>query len=67
MTGPGSRGSRTIVLDGPVHYVDFGGPADRPTVVLVHGPAARTSAGTSWRPSSSRSSASWPSTCPASG
>jgi pimeloyl-ACP methyl ester carboxylesterase len=37
MNGPGSHGSRTIVLGGPVHYVDFGGPADRPTVVLVQG------------------------------
>ena len=24
-------------LDGPVHYVDFGGPADSPLVVCVHG------------------------------
>ena len=24
-------------LDGPVHYVDFGGPADAPLVVCVHG------------------------------
>jgi pimeloyl-ACP methyl ester carboxylesterase len=26
-----------VDLDGPVHYVDFGGPADAPTIVLVHG------------------------------
>ncbi|HCT75633.1 MAG TPA: alpha/beta hydrolase [Micromonosporaceae bacterium] len=26
-----------IDLDGPVHYVDFGGPADAPGVVYVHG------------------------------
>ena len=29
--------SRTVQLDGPVHYVDFGGDAAGPTVVLVHG------------------------------
>jgi pimeloyl-ACP methyl ester carboxylesterase len=29
--------SRTVDLAGPVHYVDFGGPDDAPTVVLVHG------------------------------
>jgi pimeloyl-ACP methyl ester carboxylesterase len=33
--GPGQ--SKTVVLGGPVHYVDFGGPDDGPTVVLVHG------------------------------
>ncbi len=34
--GLGER-SRWIDLDGPVHYLDFGGPADGPTVVCVHG------------------------------
>ena len=29
--------SRTVDLGGPVHYVDFGGPADAPVLVLVHG------------------------------
>ncbi len=29
--------SRTVDLDGPVHYVDFGGPDGAPRVVLVHG------------------------------
>src|SRR3954453_13342756 len=29
--------SRVVDLDGPVHYVDFGGPASGPAVVLVHG------------------------------
>ena len=29
--------SRWIDLDGPVHYLDFGGPSDGPVVVCVHG------------------------------
>ncbi len=29
--------SRWVDLDGPVHYLDFGGPADGPLVVAVHG------------------------------
>jgi pimeloyl-ACP methyl ester carboxylesterase len=29
--------SRTVDLDGPVHYIDFGGPDDGKTIVLVHG------------------------------
>jgi pimeloyl-ACP methyl ester carboxylesterase len=29
--------SVTLDLDGPVHYVDFGGAPEGPTVVLVHG------------------------------
>src|SRR4051812_36458655 len=32
-----SGNSRVVDLDGPVHYVDFGGPAEGPAVVLVHG------------------------------
>src|SRR5580692_7682705 len=38
--GPASqfRGrSRWIDLDGPVRYLDFGGPADGPVIVCVHG------------------------------
>ena len=34
-TAPGV--SRTVDLDGPVHYVDFGGAGSGPTIVLVHG------------------------------
>ena len=34
--GAGAR-SRWVDLDGPVHYLDFGGPADGPVVVCVHG------------------------------
>ena len=48
VAGPGPRGtevralgvgecSRWIDLGGPVHYLDFGGPANGPTVVCVHG------------------------------
>jgi len=29
--------SRFADIDGPVHYVDFGGPRDAPRIVLVHG------------------------------
>jgi pimeloyl-ACP methyl ester carboxylesterase len=29
--------SRFVDLDGPVHYLDFGGPADGPMIVCVHG------------------------------
>jgi pimeloyl-ACP methyl ester carboxylesterase len=29
--------SRWIDLDGPVHYLDFGGPAEGPVIVCVHG------------------------------
>jgi pimeloyl-ACP methyl ester carboxylesterase len=29
--------SYTVDLDGPVHYVDYGGPAHGPCLVLVHG------------------------------
>jgi pimeloyl-ACP methyl ester carboxylesterase len=29
--------SRWADLDGPVHYLDFGGPADGPVIVCVHG------------------------------
>lgn len=29
--------SRWVDLDGPVHYVDYGGPEDGPTLLLVHG------------------------------
>lgn len=35
-TGFDSR-SRWVDLSGPVHYMDFGGPASGPTVVAVHG------------------------------
>ena len=32
------RESKTVDLDGPVHYVDYGGPAGaQPPIVLVHG------------------------------
>ena len=37
MTGRGTGESRTAELDAPVHYVDFGGTSDGPTLVLVHG------------------------------
>lgn len=37
MTGPETGESRTADLGALVHYVDFGGTSDRPTLVLVHG------------------------------
>ena len=38
-TGPDEFGamSRFVDLDGPVHYLDFGGPVDGPLLVCVHG------------------------------
>jgi pimeloyl-ACP methyl ester carboxylesterase len=33
----GNAESRTADLGGPTHYLDFGGPADAPLLVLVHG------------------------------
>lgn len=40
-SGPPGRGtgpqSRWVDIDGPVHYLDFGGPQDGPVVVGVHG------------------------------
>lgn len=36
MTGVGGR-SRWVDLDGPTHYRDYGGPADGPVLVCVHG------------------------------
>ena len=34
---PGEYASRWANLGGPVHYVDYGGPADGPLLVCVHG------------------------------
>jgi pimeloyl-ACP methyl ester carboxylesterase len=37
-TGPAHRPeSRWVDLDGPVHYLDYGGPAEGPLMVCVHG------------------------------
>ena len=33
----GGLPSRWVDLDGPVHYVDYGGPVDGPSLVCVHG------------------------------
>ncbi len=38
--GPVTRlggSSRWVDIDGPVHYLDYGGPADGPVIVAVHG------------------------------
>lgn len=37
LAAPWGGTDRTADLDGPVHHVDFGGPADGPRIVLVHG------------------------------
>uniref|UniRef100_UPI000DF7B115 alpha/beta fold hydrolase n=1 Tax=Desertihabitans aurantiacus TaxID=2282477 RepID=UPI000DF7B115 len=34
---PPSATSRTVDIGGPVHYLDFAGPADGPVLVCVHG------------------------------
>ena len=34
---PDTVRSRTVDLSGPTHYFDFGGPADGPLIVCVHG------------------------------
>jgi len=34
---PGGPPSQWVDLDGPVHYVDYGGPQDGPLMVCVHG------------------------------
>lgn len=35
--GYGGAVSRHVDLDGPIHYLDYGGPADGPLIVAVHG------------------------------
>ncbi len=35
--GSGRLGARWADIDGPVHYLDFGGPARGPVIVCVHG------------------------------
>lgn len=37
VTLPETVRSETVDLDGPTHYFDFGGPADGPLIVAVHG------------------------------
>ncbi|HVT21851.1 MAG TPA: alpha/beta hydrolase [Mycobacteriales bacterium] len=37
MTAVDTGVSRTVDLDGPTHYLDFGGPADAPLLLAVHG------------------------------
>ena len=36
-TPPPMPSSRWVDIDGPVHYVDYGGPEDGPVLVCVHG------------------------------
>jgi pimeloyl-ACP methyl ester carboxylesterase len=36
-SAPAHDRSRWVDLDGPTHYLDFGGPADGPVIVCVHG------------------------------
>jgi pimeloyl-ACP methyl ester carboxylesterase len=37
VTVTASKTSHVVDLDGPTHYLDFGGPADGPLLVAVHG------------------------------
>lgn len=37
VNGYGGAVSRHVDLSGPVHYLDYGGPADGPLIVAVHG------------------------------
>ncbi|HEX3705634.1 MAG TPA: alpha/beta hydrolase [Mycobacteriales bacterium] len=37
MTALSDVASRTVDLDGPTHYLDFGGPAEGPLLLAVHG------------------------------
>ncbi|HEX9623917.1 MAG TPA: hypothetical protein VF979_06030, partial [Streptosporangiaceae bacterium] len=36
VNGLGGR-SLTVDIDGPLHYLDFGGPANGPVLIAVHG------------------------------
>src|SRR3954466_3200424 len=56
---PTTGESRVVDLDGPVHLVDFGGPATGPAVGRVHGPGGAPLNGPPRAPRGTRHARCW--------